>query len=97
MKIPKCGAVTWHPSLNAFRCEACGEWFTLRDRAWQNPERMATLRELVELDHVKCWSFIGRGSAMVARRALVKARRAEWMRARADRAFDRMAGIGAGQ
>jgi hypothetical protein len=56
-KRPEDGGMEWHADLNAFECLGCGETIPVWRRTWTNPEALASMRELLVIDHTECWEF----------------------------------------
>lgn len=79
----------WHPRLNAFECLGCGQWMPVGRRIWTDAERLASMHELLILDHAECWRYPDAGKAAQARRWRKARLRRELIRARAARALDR--------
>ena len=56
---PEDGGIVWRERLHAFEClGGCGEYYQVFKRAdRENAETLATLRELLVVDHTECWEF----------------------------------------
>jgi hypothetical protein len=62
------GGIKWHACVAVFECLGCGELFAMRRRGAQNPEAVATVREMLVLDHTECWEYDDPRMAKLQRR-----------------------------
>lgn len=90
-KRPEDGGIVWHERLNAFECLGCTEFEEVRSAARRTPEALASLRELLIVDHTECWEFDDPRMAADARKYRKEKKRRENLRARASGALDRQA------
>lgn len=65
---PEGGGIVWHARANTFECQACEELVPQRRAVWNDPERLAAVRELLVLDHTECWEYGDPRMAKLARR-----------------------------
>jgi hypothetical protein len=67
---PADGGIVWHAHLRAFEClGGCEDFFEIRKRAeFENPEFLATTRQMLVIDHAECWQFDDPQMARDARR-----------------------------
>jgi hypothetical protein len=65
---PADGGVEWHGHLNAFECRACAEFIPMRRKVWNDPEKLAEMREMLVLDHAECWLYNDAEKARQARK-----------------------------
>ena len=54
---PLGGGVYWHERLHALECMGCMSTIEVRRAIYEDPERLATIRQLLELDHEDCWRY----------------------------------------
>jgi len=80
---PADGGMTWHERFNAFECHGCDEFEEIRKRGDRTPEKLATLRELLVVDHTECWEFDDPRMAREARRYRKKKKLGENLAAQA--------------
>lgn len=74
---PADGGMVWRPELNAFEClGGCEDFFQVFKRCERdNPETMASLREMLIVDHTECWEFDDPRMAADARKYRKKKKR----------------------
>jgi hypothetical protein len=60
--------MVWHARANVFECQGCEELMWQRRQVWNDPERLAEVRELLVLDHTECWEYGDPRMAMLARK-----------------------------
>ena len=73
---PENGGIVWHDRAHAFECLGCGEIVEMRRRAeYENPEHVATMRELLVVDHTECWEYADPRMARLQRRFRKEAKR----------------------
>lgn len=72
---PEDGGVAWHARMNAFECLGCEEMMPQRRQVWNDPERLAMVRELIVTDHTECWEFDDPRMAKLQRRFRKEAKR----------------------
>jgi hypothetical protein len=64
---PLDGAVYWHEKEHVLECMGCLSLIEVRRVIYGNPELLATIRELLALDHEDCWRYASAEDARNAR------------------------------
>lgn len=63
------GGIIWHREFHAFQCLGCEGFHEVRKRReYDDPEFLASTRELLIVDHTECWEFADPRMARDARR-----------------------------
>ena len=64
---PLGGGVYWHEKDHALECMGCLVLIEVRRSIYSDPELLATIRQLLELDHEDCWRYADAEAARHAR------------------------------
>ncbi len=54
---PADGGIVWHEKWHAFECLGCGEFEEIHSAARRTPEGLASLKQLLVIEHTECWEF----------------------------------------
>jgi hypothetical protein len=74
---PADGGLEWKEELNAFFCWGCQDYDEIRKRADREPEKLASLHELLIIEHTECWEFDDPEMARQARKHRKEQKRRE--------------------
>jgi hypothetical protein len=64
---PLGGGIYWHEKEHALECAGCLSLIEVRRVIYCDPELLATIRQLLELDHEDCWRYASAEAANNAR------------------------------